>query len=132
KHFDNIRAGIAAATLYLFLPYTAQFTGRVDHVLPAALLVWAVAAYRKPLVSGMLMGLAIGVIYYPVFLLPLWLGFYWQRGLLRFALGVVITLALLVGSLAFTSDSMAGFWAQVQQMFGWTSLSPKEIQGFWS
>ncbi len=132
RHFDNIRAGIAAATLYLLLPYTAQFTGRVDHVLPAALLVWAVEAYRRPLVSGMLMGLAIGVIYYPVFLLPLWLGFYWQRGLLRFFVGVVTTLALLVASLAFTSDSMAVFWAQVQQMFGWTSLSPENMEGFWS
>jgi hypothetical protein len=132
RHFDNIRAGIAAATLYLLLPYTAQFTGRVDHVLPAALLVWAVEAYRRPLVSGMLMGLAIGVIYYPVFLLPLWLGFYWQRGLLRFSLGVVTTLALLVASLAFRSDSMAGFWSQVQQMFGWTSLSPQNMEGFWS
>jgi hypothetical protein len=91
-----------------------------------------VEAYRRPLVSGMLMGLAIGVIYYPVFLLPLWLGFYWQRGLLRFSLGVVTTLALLVASLAFTSDSMAGFWSQVQQMFGWTSLSPQNMEGFWS
>jgi len=132
RHFDNIRAGIAAATLYLFLPYTAQLTGRVDHVLPAALLVWAVEAYRKPLVSGVLIGLAIGVIYYPVFLLPLWLGFYWQRGLLRFSLGVFATLAVLVASLAFTSDSLPGFWSQVQQMFGWTSLSPQDIQGFWN
>jgi hypothetical protein len=78
------------------------------------------------------MGLAIGVIYYPVFLLPLWLGFYWQRGLLRFSLGVVTTLALLVASLAFTSDSVASFWVQVQQMFGWTSLAPKYVEGFWS
>ncbi len=132
RHFDNIRAGIAAATLYLLLPYTAQLTGRVDHALPAALLVWAVEAYRRPLASGMLMGLAIGVIYYPAFLLPLWLGFYWQRGLLRFSLGVFTTLALLVGSLAFTSDSLPAFWSQVQQMFGWTSLSPADIEGFWS
>jgi hypothetical protein len=131
RHFDNIRAGFAAATLYLLLPYTAQLTGRVDHALPAALLVWAVETYRRPLMSGMLIGLAIGVIYYPVFLLPLWLGFYWQRGLLRFSLGVVITLALLVGSLAFTSDSLASFFLQLQQMFGWTSLSPADIQGFW-
>jgi hypothetical protein len=132
RHFDNIRTGIAAATLYLMLPYTAQLTGRVDHVLPAALLVWAVAAYRRPLISGMLMGLAIGVIYYPLFLLPLWLGFYWQRGLLRFSVGVFLTLAVLVASLAFTSDSFASFWGQVQQMFGWTSLSPSGLEGFWS
>ncbi|MEX0676170.1 MAG: hypothetical protein WD063_03800 [Pirellulales bacterium] len=131
RHFDNIRTGIASATLYLFLPYTAQLTGRVDHVLPAALLVWAVATYRRPLVSGMLMGLAIGVIYYPVFLLPLWLGFYWQRGLLRFSVGVASTLAVLVASLAFTSDSLAAFASQVQDMFGWTSLVPRSLQGFW-
>jgi hypothetical protein len=131
-HFDNIRAGIAAATLYLLLPYTAQLTGRIDHVLPAALLVWAVAAYRRPLLSGMLMGLAIGVIYYPLFLLPLWLGFYWQRGLLRFSVGVVTTLAVLVAALAFTSDSLAAFGSQVREMFGWTSLAPPVLQGFWA
>jgi hypothetical protein len=112
--------------LYLLLPYTAQMTGRVDHALPAALLIWAVEAYRRPLVSGIMMGLAIGVIYYPVFLLPLWLGFYWQRGLLRFALGVVMALAAVVASLAFTA---ADFWVELQQMFNWTEL-PK--QGFWS
>jgi hypothetical protein len=64
-------------------------------------------------------------------LLPLWLGFYWQRGLLRFSVGVATTLAVLVASLAITSDSLAAFGGQVQQMFGWTSLSPKEFQGFW-
>lgn len=132
RHFDNIRAGIAAATLYLLLPYTAQLTARVDHVLPAALLVWAVAAYRRPFIAGMLIGLSIGVIYYPVFLLPLWLGFYWQRGLLRFSLGVVITLAIVVASLAFTVDSVGEFWVQVQKMFGFISLEPQAYQGFWN
>jgi hypothetical protein len=46
RHFDNIKTGIAATVLYLLLPYTAEMTGRVAHVLPAALLVWAVVAYR--------------------------------------------------------------------------------------
>jgi len=132
RHFDNIKTGIAAATLYLLLPYTAQLTGRVDHVLPAACLVWAIEAYRRPLVAGMMMGLAIGVIYYPAFLLPLWLAFYWQRGLLRFALGVTLTVAILVASLAFTSDSVDMFWTQIQQMFGWPSLVARDFQGFWS
>jgi hypothetical protein len=132
RHFDNIRAGIAAATLYLLLPYTAQLTGRVDHALPGALLVWAVAAYRRPMIAGMLIGLAIGAVYYPVFLLPLWVSFYWHRGLLRFSLGVVSMLAAVVASLAFTTDSVAQFWDRVQQMFGWTSLSPARFEGFWS
>src|SRR6185436_10611637 len=38
-HFENIKMGIGAATLYLILPYTSQMTGHVDHVLPSALLL---------------------------------------------------------------------------------------------
>ena len=68
RHFDNIRAGIAAATLYLLLPYTAMWTGSVTHALPAALLVWAVLLYRRPLFAGAMIGLAFGTIYYPMFL----------------------------------------------------------------
>ncbi len=130
-HFNNIRTGIAASTLYLLLPYSAQLSGRVGHVLPAALLVWAVVTYRRPFISGVFIGLAISAIYYPVFLLPLWLGFYWQRGLLRFSLGVAVTMVITVASLAFISDSFATFWGHVQQMFGWTSLAPDRLEGFW-
>lgn len=132
RHFDNIKTGIAAALLYLLLPYTAQLTGRVDHVLPAALLVWAVEAYRRPFSAGVFMGLAIGTIYYPLFLLPLWLSFYWQRGFVRFGAGVLAALAVLALSLLFTSDSIGMFWDQLKQMFGWPGLAGKGIEGFWS
>ena len=93
RHFENLRLGIAAAVLYLLLPYTATMTGRVDHVLPGALVLWAVASYRRPFLAGVLIGLTIGTIYYPVFLLPLWCSFYWERGVRRFALGVAAALA---------------------------------------
>lgn len=131
RHFDNIKTGIAAATMYLMLPYTAMLTGRVLHALPAALLVWAVESYRRPLVAGMLMGLAIGVIYYPAFLLPIWIGFYWQRGMLRFLAGVSATLLVLVGTLAFTSADQAQFFAHVSQMFGLRAPIMEGLQGFW-
>ncbi len=131
RHFDNIKTGIAAATLYLLLPYTAQWTGHVYHVLPAALLIWAVESYRRPMVAGMLMGLAIGMIYFPAFLLPLWIGFYWQRGRLRFIAGVVLTLGLLVGSLALTSRDMGMFVAQAKLMFGWRAPLLEDLGGFW-
>jgi hypothetical protein len=130
-HFDNIRTGIAAATLYLLLPYTAGWTGYVNHVVPAALLVWAIATYRWPMLSGMLLGLATGAIYYPLFLLPLWLGFYWQRGLLRFTVGYASTLALLVALLAFISTDFEHFLIQVKMMFGWTDLAEPGLKGFW-
>lgn len=131
RYFGNVHTGVAMASLYLLLPYTAQMTGLVDHVIPAALLVWAVVSYRRPAVAGALVGLAAGVVYYPIFLLPLWCSFYWRRGLLRFVVGVVVVLALLAASLAFTSGSFADFAGQLEQMFGWTSLSPDSASGFW-
>ena len=131
RHFDNLQTGVAAATLYLLVPYTSQMTGRVDHVIPAALLVWAVQSYRRPGVAGALVGLAAGVIYYPIFLLPLWCSFYWRRGVVRFAIGVVSVLVFLVAVLALTSSDFAAFTDQLQKMFGWTTLSLESAEGFW-
>ncbi|RLS21489.1 MAG: hypothetical protein DWH72_02080 [Planctomycetota bacterium] len=132
RHFENVRLGIAAGLLYLLLPYTAIMTGRVDHVLPAALIVWAIASYRRPVVAGSLIGLAIGTIYYPVFLLPLWCGFYWERGVRRFATGVTLMLLLLVGVLWVTSPNTIIFVSQLRQMFGWIFPNEVSLEGFWS
>ena len=125
-HFNNVKMGIGAATLYLMLPYTSQMTGRIDHVLPAALLVWAVLCYQRPIVSGLFFGLATGVIYYPLFLLPLWVSFYWQRGLVRFLIGLVSMLALMVLLLALVSLDAAAFWQSIRKMFG---LMPPQMEG---
>jgi hypothetical protein len=131
RHFDNIHTGVAAATLYLLTFYTSQFTSQVDHVVPAMLLVWAVAAYRRPTIAGMLLGLAAGMIYYPLFLLPLWCGFYWRRGLIRFALGVIVVMAILVAVLALTSPDLGTFTSQLEQMFGWRNPLHAPRSGFW-
>ena len=118
RHFDNIKTGIAAATLYLLLPYTAMWTGSVTHALPGALVVWAIVFYRWPLMAGAMIGLAFGTIYYPVLLLPLWISFYWQRGLARFLIGALAMVGILVLVLAFKSEDTTMFWASMQQMFG--------------
>ncbi|MEE9603315.1 MAG: hypothetical protein V3V75_08430 [Thermoguttaceae bacterium] len=131
RHFDNVHTGAAAAALYLLLPYTSQIPGQVDHVIPAALLIWAVEAYRRPVIAGILLGLATGLIYYPLFLLPLWCGFYWRRGLIRFAIGFVLALLALVALLAFTSADFGSFLAQLQQMCGFIGLSTEGAAGFW-
>ena len=129
-HFDNIKTGIAAAVLYLLLPYTAEMTGRVPHVLPAALLVWAIVTYRRPIFAGIFLGLAIGVIYYPLFLLPLWLSFYWKRGALRFCGGLSLALTVSVGILGIYQSNDA-FLADVQQMLGIAPPKLTNLQGFW-
>ncbi len=132
RHFDNIQTGIAAASLYLLLPYTAQMTARLDHVIPAALLVWAVQSYRRPVVAGILIGLAAGLIFYPLFLLPLWCGFYWRRGLYRFLIGVTAGLLAAVICLACTPGGLGSLGEPLQQMFGWTGTVWSDLAGFWN
>jgi hypothetical protein len=75
--------------------------------------------------------LAIGVVYYPAFLLPLWISFYWARGLKRFLAGVTVTLVILTLTLALTSNSFEMFLAQARQMFGWRSPLAVTADGFW-
>ncbi len=87
RAFGDLPTGIAAACLYLLLPYTAFHVGQVHHVLPAALLVWAIYFYRSPGLAGVLIGLAAGTAFFPVLLLPAWGQFYRGRGLGRFLLG---------------------------------------------
>ncbi|MBM4000912.1 MAG: DUF2029 domain-containing protein [Planctomycetes bacterium] len=131
RHFGNVQTGIGVAAFYLMLPYTAVMTGRVDHALPAALTVWAVVCYRQPLLAGMCIGLAAGVVYYPLFLLPLWLSFYWRRGLTRFAASVVAMLLLMVLSLALVSADMQSFAEKVRVMFGIFRPRTVGLEGIW-
>ncbi|MEM8864466.1 MAG: hypothetical protein AAGF31_02835, partial [Planctomycetota bacterium] len=135
RHFGNVETGIAIATFYLMLPYTAMWTGNVTHALPGALLVWAVLFYRRPLVAGILFGFLCGTIYHPIFLMPLWVTFYWRRGATRFAIGVACSLLALITTLIFTSTDFAMFLAGLQQMFN-LQLPPEEglagIWGYWN
>ncbi len=71
-HFGNMKTGIGAATMKLLLPYTAQMNGRVDHVLPGALLVLAILCTGSRFLAGFMLGCSAGLVYYPFFLLPLW------------------------------------------------------------
>jgi riboflavin transporter FmnP len=131
RHFDNLNAGLAMASLYLLLPYTALWTGSVEHGLPGSLLTWAIVLYRRPLIAGMLIGLAGGTIYYPIFLLPLWCSYYWERGVKRFLTGVVIAIAALLLTLALTAGSVQDFLKHLSQMFGIRPPLTTNLQGIW-
>jgi hypothetical protein len=131
-HFLNFRNGLGVTVLYMMLPYSTMFAGHVMHLLPAALLVWAIALYRFPLWAGVLLGLATGVSYYPFFLLPLWMSFYWDRGVWRFCTGTVLALLVAVGGLAFTSTDVPAFFDQLRQMFGFWVPRVAGLTGIWS
>jgi hypothetical protein len=106
RHFQDAHAGMAAATFYLLLPYVyllmphaSLAIGHWWHVWPMAVMVWAVAAYRLPTVSGGLLGLATGTAYFPLLVFPLWVGFYRGRGQGRFTISFTVTLGLCVGAI---------------------------------
>ena len=131
--FGDANSALAMATLYLLLPCTAIDVGRVNHVLPAALIVWSLVCYRNPLIAGGLMGLACGTLLFPLFLLPLWTVFYGKQGAGRFALSLGLVAAVLIASLLLTSADSNSFTQQIHGSIDWSSLTldPEAVEGFW-
>ncbi|MBI3861967.1 MAG: hypothetical protein HY290_08720 [Planctomycetia bacterium] len=117
--FGDSEVGFAMATLYMLLPCTAYDVAEINNVLPAAVVVWAIWAYRRPVVTGMLLGLASAMMFFPVFLLPLWTSFYGKRGGVRFGLAVVLTTTCILSSLLLlSSDSQV----LARQLLGYVPL----------
>lgn len=135
--FTDVEMGVAMGTMYMLLPCTSHdvaMQGMAFHVLPAALIVWAIWAYRRPMLSGTFIGVACGILFFPIFLLPLWCAFYGWRGTLRFLGAVALVAGVLVaGQLLMTSDAHSF----LRQTLGY--LDSKELQfgaeagaaGFW-
>ena len=67
---------MGAVTFYLLLPYMGVSAGQIHHVLPMALFLGALVAYRWPMIAGAILGLATAATYFPVFVLPIWISFY--------------------------------------------------------
>lgn len=135
-HFQDARAGMTAATLYLLLPYIAFFVTQIHHVWPTALLLWAIVFYRRPIVAGALVGVATGSLFFPAVTLPVWASFYWKRGARRFLGAVVVAAA---ASLILTVALL--WWGGRLGVAWWTLSHPdwlpwhvpdKYAVGFWT
>ena len=130
-HFGSVQTGFAAALLYLLLPYVNQFSARLDHIAPALLILLAVLLYRRPFFSGMALGAAGALAFYPFLLLPLWFAFYWKKGLGRFLIGssaVVLTLAVV---LLFIRNPELSYGDALESMFGNHSLLLRRSDDVW-
>jgi hypothetical protein len=71
----------------------------VSHIAPASMTLLAFAALSAPALSGTLLALATGVGFYPAFMAPAWLGFYWNDAAkrIRFVLGFAIVALIVAG-----------------------------------
>jgi len=135
KHFQDAAAGMAAATFYLMLPYTGLYVGQVDHVWPAALMVWSLAAYRLPMLAGLLLGLASVTAYSPALTFPIWLSFYWKRGAGRFLVAFAFTVCLgiaVIGLLLWQTDRLASVIREFWSLAAWQAWKVPTTEGFWT
>jgi hypothetical protein len=138
RHYQDAPAGMAAATFYLLLPYTAYHIAQWHHVLPMALVVWAVVLYRWPLASGLLLGLAAGAVYFPLLLFPVWLGFYWRRGAGRFAAAFALTAGLCLAVVGVILWQNAELYRSLESVLSlsdwqpWVEPDPRTSHSFWT
>ncbi len=131
-HFGSAQTGFACALLYLLLPYVNQFSARLDHIVPALAILLAVFFYRRPVWAGLAIGIAGSLVFYPFFLAPLWLGFYWKKGAVRFAFGLSsAALTLAVALLFLQNPSYGGYADALASMFGRHSLFLAQADGLW-
>jgi hypothetical protein len=132
-HFGDQQIGLAMATLYLLLPCTSYDVGRLNHVLPSAFILWAIAAYRIPAVAGALMGMACGTLFFPIFLLPLWLAFYDRRGAVYFLSALAVVGSVLAASFVLTAADTRAFVSQMIGSVDWSVLAfhDNDGGGFW-
>ncbi len=119
-HFASLQLGISMSCLYLLLPCTAVKVHELNQVLPAACLIWAISSYRNPIVSGILLGLASGTLFFAAFLLPLWAVFYGRKGGLRFVVSVMGVTAVLISCLLLTSGDANSFFTKLVTTANWT------------
>ena len=133
RHFGKLQTGIACAAFYLFHPYSTQMIGRLDHVIPAALILWSVVAYRRPFFAGLGIGTAAALVWYPLWLIPLWCGFYRHKGWIRFLCGAVSALLAFAALLLLSPPEWGTFAEQLTHMAGKTAFMIfSQPEGFWT
>jgi hypothetical protein len=110
RHFERPIAGLAVATCYLLLPYTRIALVDSGQLVPAALIVTAIAVYSRAAVAGALIGMAAGWMPACLALVALWAGFYQGRERWRFA-AVAIVLVATGAALAWAAPSVA-LWSR--------------------
>jgi len=134
-HFQDMTAGMAAATFYLMIPYTGLYVGQAHHVWPMALLVWAIATYKLPILGGFFLGLAAGTMYFPAVLLPLWISFYWKRGAGRFLCTFLFSAGLCLAITGLVLWSQNDLDTSIREALRQTAWQPWKIpttEGFWT
>jgi hypothetical protein len=140
RHFQDRASGMAAVTFYLLLPYTGLYVGQLTHILPMALFMGTLLAYRRPTLAGCILGIATATTYFPLFVLPIWLSFYRGRGAGRFITAFLLAVALVLLCIAVTLHLADELQQTISNFVDspawqpWKDLSGEKTppEGFWT
>jgi len=135
RHFQDGHTGVALGAFYFLLPYTAAAFDQVHQLVPMAFVLWAVVFWNRPTIAGLLLGLAAGSIYFPAFLFPAWLSFYWRRGAGRFATAFALAAALglaITGAVYWYGGPVADELQASINVFDWPQWKLPLTEGFWT
>ena len=64
---------------------------RASHIAGMPFIIFALLLLHRPAISGLLLGIATGMLYYPLFLTPLWFGYLWRAYGIRKGLSFLTT-----------------------------------------
>jgi hypothetical protein len=109
RQLANAAVGWALVCLYIGSTYVQGAGGEmwvvsgmsyISHIAPAAVTLMAFALLARPMWAGAMLGVGAGILFYPAFFFPLWLGYFFWRGKdgVKFTAGFVLVCALVGGS----------------------------------
>lgn len=98
RRYASESIGLAMAIIYAGSPYilglgsnTELITGLpyISHIAPTALILLTLLFLDRPLIAGIMLACATGILFWPLFLFPLFFGWYfWQhKGVRNFTVG---------------------------------------------
>jgi hypothetical protein len=116
RRLAGVDVALALVALYAGSPYVFGLGGPlgqacgltyISHIVPSALVLAALALMRAPVVSGALLALGAGTVYYPAFFFPSMLGYFAtarKGSAVRFLIGFVLMGAILAASVIIWTD----------------------------
>ncbi|MBA3884453.1 MAG: hypothetical protein H0X67_01830 [Acidobacteria bacterium] len=80
----------------------------ISHIAPPAVSLLAFACLPRPLLAGTFLATAVATLFYPMFFIPAWLGYYWgnRMAVLHFIAGMALA-TVLIGVPVLTSSQAA-------------------------
>lgn len=119
RRLANAQVAWALAALYCGSAYVMGVGGAremvggltfISHTAPPALALVAFACLPQPLLAGVFLALSVATVFYPLFMIPAWIGYYWHKpgAVLKFIGGLALAAVVVGGPVLAFSRPLEG------------------------